>query len=87
MVVSPLNRTNYYWEENMELYMEPVTRQTQFWDDINALALEAFPPEEYLAPSKLVEMTKGNVDFWALSDNGRFVGFMVLLKIWHIFSS
>lgn len=63
----------------MELYMEPVTRQSQFWDDINALALEAFPPEEYLAPSKLVEMTKGNVDFWALSDNGLFVGFMMIL--------
>lgn len=54
----------------MELYMEPVTRQNQDWNDINALALEAFPPEEYLAPSKLLEMTKDNVDFWVLSDNG-----------------
>ena len=63
----------------MALYMEPVTRQSQYWDEINALAREAFPPEEYLAPSQLVEMTKGNVDFWALSDQGRFVGFMVIL--------
>ena len=46
---------------------------------MNALAEEAFPPEEYLAPSKLAEMAKAeNFDFLALLDGDAFVGFMVV---------
>lgn len=43
------------------------------------LATEAFPPEEYLDPSTLVEMAKAeNFDFLALLDGDGFVGFMVV---------
>lgn len=46
---------------------------------MNALAKEAFPPKEYLAPSKLVEMAKADdFDFLALTDNNSFVGFIVV---------
>lgn len=46
---------------------------------MNILAKEAFPPEEYLAPAKLVGMAKeDNLDFLALSDNDLFIGFMVV---------
>ena len=63
----------------MKLNVEQVTEKNRFWNQINALAKEAFPPEEYLAPSKLVEMGKtANFDFWALSDKDSFVGFMVV---------
>ena len=63
----------------MKLHMERVTENSKYWNEINVLAKEAFPPEEYIAPSKLVEMTEDNVDFWALSDHELFVGFMVVL--------
>lgn len=63
----------------MILKTEKVTENNMFFDKINALAKEAFPPEEYLDPKKLVEMTKsGDTDFFALKDDGRFVGFMVI---------
>ncbi len=57
-------------------------RITREFDDIalvENLAKEAFPPEEYLAPSKLIEMSEaGIVDFLALYDEGTFVGFMAI---------
>ena len=63
----------------MKLNIEQVTQECRFWNQINALAKEAFPPEEYLAPTKLAEMAKSdNFDFWALSDEDTFVGFMVV---------
>lgn len=63
----------------MKLNIEQVTQESRFWNQINALAKEAFPPAEYLAPSKLVEMGKADsFDFWALSDRDSFVGFMVV---------
>lgn len=66
-------------EDNMILNIEHITENNRFWYQANALAKEAFPPKEYLAPSKLVEMAKsGNFDFWALSDKDIFVGFMVI---------
>lgn len=47
---------------------------------MNALAKEAFPPEEYLAPSELVRMAGSDgFDFLALLDEDKFVGFMVVL--------
>lgn len=63
----------------MKLHTERITENSRFWDKVNALAKEAFPPEEYLAPSKLVEMANAdNFDFLALIDNDSFVGFMAV---------
>lgn len=46
---------------------------------IETLAIEAFPPEEYLASSKLIEMAKDEFfDFLALYDKDTFVGFMTV---------
>ena len=63
----------------MQLNTEHITASNRFWDKVNALAKEAFPPEEYLAPTKLVVMaTADDFDFLALSDKDSFVGFMVV---------
>lgn len=63
----------------MKLNIEHITESNRFWDKVNLLAKEAFPPKEYLAPSKLVEMAEAdNFDFLALSDKDSFVGFMVV---------
>lgn len=63
----------------MKLNIEHITEKNRFWKEVNILAKEAFPPEEYLAPAKLVEMAKeDNFDFLALSDKDSFVGFMVV---------
>lgn len=63
----------------MKLNTEHITKNYRFWDEVNVLAKEAFPPEEYLAPSKLVEMANAdNFDFLALTDNDSFVGFMAV---------
>lgn len=64
----------------MRLNMEPITRESRFWEQVHALAKEAFPPEEYLAPSELVKMAQSdNFDFLALLDGDIFVGFMVIM--------
>lgn len=63
----------------MKLNIEPITENSRFWKRINQLAQEAFPPEEYLAPSELVKMSMTeNFDFWALMDGEHFVGFMAV---------
>lgn len=63
----------------MKLNTQHVTENTPFWNDINRLAKEAFPPEEYLAPAELLKMSKAeNFDFLMLTDNVQFVGFMVV---------
>lgn len=63
----------------MKLNTEHITQGSRFWDDVNALAKEAFPPEEYLAPSELVKMAEeGGFDFLALTDHDAFVGFMAV---------
>lgn len=64
----------------MKLNVEPITEQSRFWKQVNTLAKEAFPPEEYLAPSELVKMAgSDNFDFLALLDDEVFVGFMVVM--------
>lgn len=64
----------------MRLTIEPITQGSRFWKQVNTLAKEAFPPEEYLAPSELVKMAQSdNFDFLALLDEGTFVGFMVVM--------
>lgn len=63
----------------MKLNTEHITENNRFWNEINRLAKEAFPPEEYLAPTELVKMSKAdNFDFLLLTDENRFVGFMVV---------
>ncbi len=59
------------------------TKRIRFEDPdlsrIEALAKEAFPPEEYLAPRELIKMAeRGEIDFWGLYDDHIFVGFMVI---------
>lgn len=64
----------------MRLNIEHISQESRFWDKINNLAKEAFPPEEYLAPSELVKMSQSdNFDFLALLDKDIFVGFMVVM--------
>lgn len=64
----------------MILNIEHITQESRFWEKVNVLAKEAFPPEEYLAPSELVKMAQSDTfDFLALLDEDRFVGFMVVL--------
>ena len=66
-------------EDNMKLKTEYITEHNRFWSEINNLAKEAFPPEEYLAPIELVRMSKANnFDFLLLTDDEQFVGFMVV---------
>lgn len=63
----------------MKLNIEKITENGRYWDEVNELAKEAFPPKEYLAPQKLVEMAETDtVDFFALSEQGMFVGFIVV---------
>lgn len=63
----------------MRLNIEHITQENRFWNRINTLAKEAFPPEEYLAPSELVKMAHAdNFDFLALLDGDSFVGFIVV---------
>lgn len=63
----------------MRLNIEHITQDSRFWDRVNVLAKEAFPPEEYLAPAELVKMANSdNFDFLALLDDDAFVGFMVV---------
>lgn len=64
----------------MKLNIENVTEAGKYWNEINALADEAFPPEEYIAPKELVRMAAaGNLAFFALLDKDTFVGFMVTM--------
>lgn len=64
----------------MKLQTEPITRESRFWEQVNTLAKEAFPPEEYLAPAELVRMARSDdFDFLALLDGEAFVGFMVVM--------
>lgn len=63
----------------MKLNTEHIELNSRYWSEINILAKEAFPPEEYLAPEELVKMSEGDdFDFFALLDEDSFVGFMVV---------
>jgi len=64
----------------MNLKIENITESSKYWAGVNALASEAFPPEEYIAPKELVRMAAGgNLFFSALLDDDTFVGFTVTL--------
>lgn len=63
----------------MRLNTEDITIGCRFWKEINTLAKKSFPPEEYLAPVKLVQMAqKDNFDFLALTEKDTFIGFIAL---------
>lgn len=60
---------------------KPITADFPDFARVDALAREAFPPEEYLSPAILIEMAeRGEVDFLALYADGIFVGFMVVAR-------
>ena len=64
----------------MKLNTEHITKNSCYWNNVNELAKEAFPPEEYIAPAELEEMEKtDNFDFLALKDGDSFVGFMAVM--------
>lgn len=62
------------------MYTRLITADFPELNHIEALAREAFPPEEYLAPEKLIRMAEnGEVDFHALyEEDDTLVGFMVV---------
>lgn len=63
----------------MLLRTEKITEQALYFQDVLRLAKEAFPPEEYLSPYKLLAMAEvDNFDFWSLLDGDKFIGFMVV---------
>lgn len=63
----------------MKLNIEPIGTDSRFWQQINTLAVEAFPPEEYLPPEKLVAMAQSpDFDYLALTEEETFVGFLAV---------
>lgn len=59
--------------------LEKVYKNCLYWKEINDLALEAFPVEEYLSPDKLVDMSKDECfNFYYLCDDNTFIGFVAL---------
>lgn len=53
----------------MKLHTENITKNNRYWEEVNRLAKEAFPPEEYLAPQTLVDMAETDcLDFLVLRD-------------------
>lgn len=64
----------------MKLNIAHLTETSPFWNKVNILAKEAFPPEEYLAPSELVKMAQAdNFDFLALLEGD--VNFIFVMTI------
>lgn len=58
----------------------PITDQFEDIAKVDALALEAFPPEEYLSPRKMIHMSKDDgFDFLALYEEEVFAGFMTVM--------
>ncbi len=61
------------------MYIKQITVGLPDYGRVEALAKEAFPPEEYLAPAELIQMAdRGEVDFLALYEGETFVGFTVV---------
>ncbi len=44
----------------MELKIERVIDKSKYWNEINNLAIEAFPKEEYLSPDEILNMSKSS---------------------------
>ena len=64
----------------MKLNTAQISYDFMDMEKLNMLAREAFPPEEYLSPKTLIEMSVDDktFDFWALYDENKFIGFMVV---------
>lgn len=63
----------------MKLKIEKIDENYRYWNNVNLLAIESFPSEEYLDPLKIIEMTKKeDLEFLSLVDDNNFVGFMVI---------
>lgn len=61
------------------LTTRPIQPGCPWWAQVETLAKEAFPPEEYLPPAQLARMAQDDhFDFLALEDGGHFVGFMAV---------
>lgn len=61
--------------------LRKITSQFADMKQLNELALAAFPPEEYLAPSRIIELTqKFDMDFWGLYEQNQFIGFTVIAR-------
>jgi len=64
---------------NMKLNVVKINSQFKDMDKVNKLALEAFPPEEYLAPDKIMDLTREDgFNFLAYYDKNKFIGFTVV---------
>lgn len=62
------------------LTARPVTGDFPDIKKLDALAAEAFPPEERIAPHRLIEMAEADdFDFWALCRGDEFAGFMAVM--------
>lgn len=63
----------------MILHTESIMEESRFLPQVERLAREAFPPEEYLAPQTLLRMAReGQLVFLALTEEDRFVGYMAV---------
>lgn len=61
------------------LTAQPIQPNASYWVQVEALAREAFPPEEYLPPVQLARMARAaNFDFLALEEGRQFIGFMAV---------
>lgn len=59
--------------------LEKVIKNKWYFNQIEDLAKETFPPEEYLSPHKLLDMSKeNNFDFYAIIDKQEFIGFAAI---------
>ena len=64
----------------MNIILKQIRADFPDMDSLCVLAAEAFPPQEYIAPQKLIQMAQSEgFDFWALYDGERFIGFMVVM--------
>ncbi len=63
--------------------LQIIDEKYRYIDKVNALALNAFPYNEYLAPSILIKMAKEEqFTFLAIEENDDFIGF-VALQFYH----
>lgn len=63
----------------MQLKTEIICENYRFIDKVEYLAKEAFPIDEYLPPSILIQMSKNdNFKFLAIIEDNRFIGFTAI---------
>lgn len=64
----------------MKLNAVSVEHNFSEMEKINRLTDEAFPPEERMKPSDMIQMKKDGLDFWALYDAECFVGYVAVMR-------